>query len=299
MLDFGQIQSILKALPDPVFILTRSGRYAAIFGGIDTRYYHDGSHLVGQSMSDVLADEKTAWFLQVIESALARRSLVVVEYALSGRDIKGLPDEGPVSEIWFEGRVQALDFQVDGEDAVIWVASNISQRHDLEVQLRQQSETDPLTGLSNRRHMTAVLQEYLDVFLRYGSPLSVLIFDVDHFKTINDNFGHDAGDKVLVEIAAVCRRELRNTDVSLRFGGDEFVILMSHTTPDVAIKLAERLRSQIEMALHELLVGLSVTISGGLSALAQSDTGTDDVLKRADAALYQAKRLGRNRVISA
>ncbi|WP_157314013.1 GGDEF domain-containing protein [Chitinibacter sp. GC72] len=299
MLDLVQIQSILKALPDPVFVLTRSGRYAAIFGGIDTRYYHDGSHLVGQSMSDVLSDEKTAWFLQVIGQALVQRALLVVEYALSARDVKGLSSEGPVTEIWFEGRVQALDFQVDGEDAVIWVASNISQRHDLEVQLRQQSQTDPLTGLANRRHMTAVLQDYLEVFLRYGSPLSVLIFDVDHFKTINDSFGHDAGDKVLIEIAAVCRRELRNTDVSLRFGGDEFVILMSHTPPDVALTLAERLRGQIETSLHGLLAGRDVTISGGLSALNLADTSTNDVLKRADAALYQAKRLGRNRIASA
>jgi two-component system cell cycle response regulator len=107
MLDLVQIQSILKALPDPVFVLTRSGRYAAIFGGIDTRYYHDGSHLVGQLISDVLSDEKSAWFLQVIGQALAQRALLVVEYALSARDVKGLSSEGPPTEIWFEGRAGA------------------------------------------------------------------------------------------------------------------------------------------------------------------------------------------------
>lgn len=298
MLQLEQIQSVMKSLPDPVFILTRSGRYAAIFGGIDTRYYHDGSHLVGQMIADVLTDEKTAWFLQIIESALQRRSLVIVEYPLGRGDIKGLASEGPANDLWFEGRVQALDFQVDGEDAVLWVASNITQRHALEQQLRQQSETDPLTGLSNRRYMAAALQEALNVFLRYSTPTSILIFDVDHFKKINDTFGHAAGDKILIEIASVCRHTLRHTDVALRFGGDEFVILMSHTATHDALHLADRLRCDIESTLQGFVPNLHITISGGLSELSVSDTSTDDVLKRADSALYQAKKLGRNRIVA-
>ncbi|WP_028455667.1 diguanylate cyclase [Chitinilyticum litopenaei] len=298
MLDFSHIQSILKTLPDPVFILTRSGLYAGVFGGIDTRYYHDGSDLIGKRMDEVLSAEKTAWFLGVIEQALAQPGLHVVEYGLSGRDVLGLPDEGPAREIWFEGRVQALDFPVNGEAAVLWVASNITTRHELELQLRWQSSTDPLTGLPNRRHMADVLREYLEVFLRYQTPLSVLLFDVDHFKSINDELGHDVGDRVLIAIADICRNELRHTDVSVRFGGDEFVILLPHTGAAQAAPLVERLRQRVADELR-LLDGqpCSPTISGGLGELLATDTDAQQVLKRADAALYEAKRQGRNRIV--
>lgn len=148
-----QMSALLAALPDPVFVLTHSGLYAAIFGGTDTRYYHDGQWLVGQRLTDVLEADKADWFLQEIRHTLALGRLHVVEYSLSGHDIKGLSSEGPQEAIWFEGRVQPLDFLVLGEPAVLWVASNITARHDLEHRLRVLSETDELTGLPNRRHL--------------------------------------------------------------------------------------------------------------------------------------------------
>ena len=124
MFSEEQIADILAALPDPAFILTRSGCYAAIFGGSDLRYYHDGSGLIGKSLHDVLHTEKATWFAKEIEKALSSQQLHIVEYELAGSDVKGLED-GPSNVIWFEGRVQALNFQVLGEDAVLWVASNM------------------------------------------------------------------------------------------------------------------------------------------------------------------------------
>ena len=112
----AMLAATLGALPDPAFILTRNGRYAAVFGGSDKRYYHDGTGLVGLYIADVLEDEKTLWFLRQIDIALNARELHVVEYDLSRHDIKGLDSEGPVDAIWFEGRVQALGFAVDDED---------------------------------------------------------------------------------------------------------------------------------------------------------------------------------------
>ena len=114
----AMLAATLQALPDPAFILTCSGRYGAVFGGSDKRYYHDGSSLVGLTISDVLEDEKARWFLQQIDTALKSRELLVVEYGLSGHDVKGLTNEGPTDTIWFEGRVQphvgaeAADLQV-------------------------------------------------------------------------------------------------------------------------------------------------------------------------------------------
>ena len=293
-----QIAALLKALPDPAFILTRSGRYAAIFGGTDARYYHDGSGLVGKSISDVLNPEKSAWFGGQIALALAGGGLHVVEYPLHRNDIKGMDSDGPDETIWFEGRVQALDHLVAGEDAVLWVASNITASKKLEALLRMQSETDSLSGLANRRKLMAALTEHYGMFARYQTPTSVLIFDIDNFKGINDQYGHLAGDKAIAATADVCRRELRATDFPARLGGDEFVILMSHTSCDQALPIAERLRLRIAEHLAALgTLGAGATISGGLSEMASGDNGYEDVLKRADDALYRAKHEGRNRIV--
>lgn len=129
------LETILAAFPDPVFILTRNGRYAAVYGGTDARYYHDGSGLVGKNLYDVLKPEKAEWFLGEIAKTLDTGGLHIVEYGLSGNDVLGLDEKGPANVIWFEGRVQALDFLMDGEDAVLWVASNITHRITIEMQL--------------------------------------------------------------------------------------------------------------------------------------------------------------------
>lgn len=152
MINVEQMALVLEALPDPAFVLSRSGKYIAVFGGRDTRYYHNGSDLVGLYVADLIKPDKANWFLDQIDQAMASRKLLVVEYELGNRDVKGLPDEGPEQPIWFEGRIQALGFPVDGEDVALWVASNISERHELEVRLREQSDTDQLTGLFNRRN---------------------------------------------------------------------------------------------------------------------------------------------------
>ena len=292
-----QMAAILAALPDPAFILTRSGRYAAIFGGSDQRYYHDGAKLVGKRMSDLLHQEKAAWFLSEIAHALDTRALHVVEYRLAGCDVKGLESAGPEHTIWFEGRIKALDFPVDGEDAVLWVASNITERSALESQLRVLSETDSLSGMVNRRKLMTVLHEHYDTYVRYATPCALLIFDIDHFKHINDQYGHLSGDTAIQVTAGVCRAELRSTDIAARLGGDEFVVLMPHTTCEQAAPIAERLRVLVASQLRALgTLGEGATISGGLSELLPGDASSEEVLKRADDALYQAKRSGRNRI---
>ncbi len=289
-----QLFSILSALPDPAFILTRSGRYAAVFGGKDYRFYHDGSGLVGRSMFEVLKEEKARWFSREIRRALESRALHIVEYELAGSDVRGAGN-GPEQPICFEGRVQALDFLVDGEAAVVWVATNITDKNATQRKLRQLSETDALTGLYNRRKLIETLDDRLAAFEREQAPTSVLIFDLDNFKRINDEKGHHAGDEVLVEIARLCRQHLRQNDVVARFGGDEFVVVMPETCRSDALAIAERLRDHVPVSLRENLRYES-TISGGVSEFGLPDRSSDDVLRRADEGLYLSKRAGRNRV---
>ncbi|MCS6229869.1 GGDEF domain-containing protein [Shewanella baltica] len=299
MINIEQMALILDALPDPALILSKSGRYVAVFGGKDGRYYHDGSGLVGLYLADVLNPDKTNYFLGIIEQALASRALLIEEYELSNKDVKGLPDAGPDQPIWFEGRIQALDFLVNDEPVVLWVASNISKRHELELQLRQLSDTDQLTGLYNRRRLERDLTVQFDTFQRHRTPTSILILDLDHLKSINDQLGHHAGDKIIIAVAETCRTQFRKTDSAYRFGGDEFVIALPGVEQSQAVKFAEYLCDCFYSALQQHAVnGLFATVSIGVASIEALDTSYEDTLKRADAALYQAKRNGKNRVIS-
>ena len=297
MFSIEQITEILSALPDPAFILTRSGRYAGVYGGTDSRYYHDGSSLVGQTVNDVLQEDKASWFLGEIEQALQSKRLHVIEYGLSGSDVKGLDDDGPDYVIWFEGRVQALNFQVDNEDAVLWVASNITERHNLEEQLRSQSETDELTGLHNRRYFDQAVSTELNRARRYHEAISLFIFDADHFKTINDTQGHKVGDAVLREIASLITSNTRESDIVVRWGGEEFLVLMPHTSLAMAEKMANIFCQSIEA--HHFKHDIRMTISIGVAEWALESESVDELISRADEALYDAKHAGRNCVVCA
>jgi diguanylate cyclase (GGDEF)-like protein len=162
-------------------------------------------------------------------------------------------------------------------------------------QLRQLSETDALTGLYNRRKLIETLDQRLTVFEREKSQTSVLVFDLDNFKRLNDEMGHHAGDTALIEIARLCRQHLRQDDMIARFGGDEFVVVMPGTRQTDALEIAERLRERVPAILRESLRYES-TISGGVAEFGLPDRSSSDILKRADEGLYLSKRSGRNRV---
>lgn len=300
MLTSDQQAAILAALPDVALVLTRRGQYAAVLGGGDQRFYHDGSPLVGKFMHEVLPAAKADWFLEQVQRTLRERRLCIVEYELDGGDVSGLSDTGPDGALWFEGRIQPLPGLFFGEPAVLWVASNITERHRLEAQLRLLSDTDELTGLYNRRKLMSAIAAAFEDFNRYRVPTTVFIFDLDSFKRINDELGHHAGDTTIRAVADICKRALRKNDLVARLGGDEFIVLMAHTDQDQAVQLAERLRLEIarELSALNLLAG-SGTISGGIGRFDAQDRSVDDVLKRADAALYTAKKRGRNQIVVA
>ncbi|HKG00167.1 MAG TPA: PleD family two-component system response regulator [Xanthobacteraceae bacterium] len=161
--------------------------------------------------------------------------------------------------------------------------------------------TDSLTGLHNRRYMESHLAALLEQAAARGKPLAVLVLDIDHFKTINDGYGHAAGDDVLREFAARVRRSVRGIDLACRYGGEEFVIVMPETDMAIASVVAERLRRRIAsepFAIGQPGQAIEVTISIGLSALAGAHDSAAAILSRADQALYRAKRDGRNRVVA-
>ncbi|QXE07550.1 MULTISPECIES: GGDEF domain-containing protein [Pseudomonas] len=168
-------------------------------------------------------------------------------------------------------------------------------REHLEEQ-RQKALIDPLTGLPNRAAWSERLEHEIRQWQQHGNTLSLAMLDLDHFKRINDNYGHLAGDKVLKIIATVLRKRLRGADFIARFGGEEFVLLLPATTPAVGAKLLETLRAAIEACpFHFKGERVTITISMGLASFKPGEH-SDLVLKRADQALYRAKNGGRNRV---
>lgn len=163
---------------------------------------------------------------------------------------------------------------------------------------RRESLTDPLTGLANRRWFDERLAEEVAKAERTGAPLSIALVDLDHFKEINDRFGHDAGDEVLRQFAALARERLRRSDRPCRTGGEEFALLLPGTTEEEAVRLVDRLRQDVALTAFTAVRTRRVTISGGVARWRRGETAAD-LLRRADAALYAAKRGGRNRIVSA
>jgi two-component system cell cycle response regulator len=164
----------------------------------------------------------------------------------------------------------------------------------------EMSVTDALTGLHNRRYMEGHLRTLVAEAARTGRPLSMLVADIDHFKAVNDTYGHDAGDAVLKEFSVRIKRNTRGVDLACRLGGEEFVIIMPDTDIERAYQVGERLRAGI--AAEEFAISddqsIRVTASVGIGTLEGPNDTPETMFKRADNALYMAKRNGRNRVVS-
>jgi two-component system cell cycle response regulator len=161
--------------------------------------------------------------------------------------------------------------------------------------------TDPLTGLHNRRYLDAHLPKLLARAVARRRPLSVMMADIDRFKTINDRWGHSSGDDVLREFADRLRQNIRGIDLICRFGGEEFVVVMPDTEHDMAEMVAERLRVAIAREPFTVDGGknaIAVTTSVGVVGCANGNDDPADLIKRADIALYDAKSKGRNRVVA-
>lgn len=177
------------------------------------------------------------------------------------------------------------------EEANASLEKEIEERKKIESKLEQLATTDPLTLLYNRRKFDELLEFEIEKDKRYQLGLSLIYCDIDHFKTINDTYGHHVGDEILISFAKLLKEELRESDIVARWGGEEFIILIPSQTEDIAIKIAEKMRKSIEESSF-LKIG-TVTASFGVTHYIDYDT-KKSIFKRADEALYKAKQNGRN-----
>jgi len=166
----------------------------------------------------------------------------------------------------------------------------------LKEDLEQNALTDPLTGCINKKQIEYLAEEFLKNFLRYNSPFSILMLDIDFFKKVNDTYGHLAGDLILKEVSQIIKYLVRDSDVCGRFGGEEFLILTPNTKLTGALKLAKRIKKEIESKNFEFEgKNIKVTVSIGITSASKTDS-VYSLIERADIALYDAKEKGRNRV---
>lgn len=223
---------------------------------------------------------------QQVRSHLAHHHRSVIVFKQSIQVLNQHPDEVDWQKLSAEAEKMLAPTQQ--------LAAQIAQAYDL---IRQQANqlvsfaevrTDPLTGLSNRRALDEALTSLLTLRARYGNLFSVVFFDIDHFKRINDERGHVQGDQVLQQLAAIFDQYVRETDIAARFGGEEFVIVLPGANLEGACIFAERMRVTVQKLCQ-------LTISGGVAEAAEDDN-VASLLQRADAALYAAKNDGRNRV---
>lgn len=168
----------------------------------------------------------------------------------------------------------------------------------METQIREatlQSITDPLTGLYNRQFIKHDIERHVLQAQRYEQPMSLFFIDVDHFKHINDTYGHATGDSILKILSRCFKNSLRGSDIVARYGGDEFIVCLPGTDHPAAMQVAEKIRTEIANLDHDLPDGCKISVSIGLTEM-QQDENFNSMLNRADKAMYQAKVAGRNRV---
>ncbi len=175
------------------------------------------------------------------------------------------------------------------------VATDITAEVDLTIAYERMAVTDRLTGLTNRRGVEQILRRELSGAGRYGLPLSLVLLDVDHFKLVNDQHGHDVGDQVLRGVGRTLARQLRDSDTAARWGGEEFLLVLPSTGAEAGMICAERVRKAVGASPSP--TGAPVTISGGLVQYAAGET-LEQVLGRADKNLYEAKHRGRDRIVA-
>jgi len=173
----------------------------------------------------------------------------------------------------------------------IYIFVNILEK--TEEMSRLQAITDPLTQLFNRRHFVELSNQFLLLSQRNATSLSLAYLDLDNFKRINDQHGHEVGDRVLQKVSKVLKDKVRNSDVVARFGGEEFIILFTNSNPQDALKACETIRKAIEET--DMPEDVNITISIGMSGV--GDDSINEAMKRADKALYEAKNKGRNRIV--
>jgi len=247
-------------------------------------YGYSQEDMQAMNMSQINALDEEEMFREMDLAREEKRAYFILPHILADRSIRDV-------------EVYSGPIMVRGRQLLYSVIHDVTNRIRLENEMKALATTDALTGVDNRHQFFSRGSQEFRRALRYKKPLTLLMLDIDYFKSINDSYGHQAGDEVLRELARSASSLLRESDVFGRLGGEEFAVVLPETGLKLGMEVAERLRgrlSEVTVVFEE--EEISFTVSIGATLARRSDKAIEDVIKRADEALYKAKRMGRNRV---
>jgi diguanylate cyclase (GGDEF)-like protein len=238
----------------------------------------------------------------IVMTAFSTEDLAIEAVRLGAYDYLKKPvDDLGLFALLIRQILQKQALRQENQRLVEDLQSRNQQLHDANARLVSMATTDPLTGVYNRRYILARLEQQFTESKRYGEPFAVVMADLDHFKAINDRFGHQVGDEVLRHVVGTIRRMIRSSDLFGRYGGEEFLLILQRAEPEVALRTADRLRAEVRDCPCRIAGEvIPVTVSMGLMHYpSQGADSAEDVVRAADAALYRAKAEGRDRVVMA
>ncbi|ACS78981.1 diguanylate cyclase with PAS/PAC and GAF sensors [Maridesulfovibrio salexigens DSM 2638] len=284
-----QFERLVELSPDMVSLLDSDYRYVMVNDSYVRFFDKPKEYFLGRPVYEVTGKD-----------VFDDRSKKLIDSAFAGQTtgFEAWVDLPLVGKRFFSVTYHPVDSVVGDGRLVSITAHDITEQKEMLEEVKRLASTDYLTGAHNRRHFMSRAETELDRLTRYGGELYLMMLDIDHFKNINDTYGHSVGDVVLKEMVKCCIETLRTSDVFGRLGGEEFAALLVHGSIDSAIQVAERLREAIEDM--EVRIGrhvVKLTVSIGLTMVC-ADEDIEIALKHADKCLYQAKEQGRNRVVS-
>jgi diguanylate cyclase (GGDEF)-like protein/PAS domain S-box-containing protein len=279
-------RTIFDCAGDSLFVHDFEGRFLDVNRVAWERLGYSREELLARSMIDIDSAESAEKISKILSQIENTRE--------ASFETRHFCIDGTALNVWINSR----RIEYGAQQAVLSVVRDISDRKKMEEKLRSLATKDPLTGASNRRHFMECVRKELLRSRRYDSPMPVLILDVDYFKIINDSYGHDVGDEVLIAVVNTCLATLRSTDTFGRLGGEEFAAVLAQTDAAGALMTAERLREALaQMTVLTASGPIRLTVSIGVAMAEAHDASVEEVMKRADMALYEAKSKGRNRVV--
>ncbi|WP_163291937.1 diguanylate cyclase [Desulfovibrio sp. JC022] len=284
-----QFERIIAVSPDMISLVDSEYRYVMVNRSYEKRFNKPSEFFVGKSVSEVVGHD-----------VFEKHSKPMIDSALAGgtTNFEAWLELPSIGKRFFSVTYHPVESTVDGDRLVSITAHDITEQKEMLEEVKRLASTDYLTGASNRRSFMDRAETELDRLARYGGELYLMMLDIDHFKNVNDTYGHSVGDIVLKELVKCCISTLRTSDVFGRLGGEEFAALLVHGSVESAMQVAERLRAAIEdLEVHAGNHVVKFTVSIGLTMVC-ADEDIEVALKHADNCLYQAKEQGRNRVVS-
>ncbi|WP_320009349.1 diguanylate cyclase [Maridesulfovibrio sp.] len=284
-----QFERLVEVSPDLVSLIDRKYCYVMVNDSYVRLFNKPKSFFLGKSVYEIVG-----------RTIFDTQTKALIDEAFTGKitSFEAWIDVPSLGKRYFSVTYHPVDSSVDEERLVSITAHDITEQQKMLDKVKLLASTDPLTGANNRRYFMDRAVVEMERLQRYGGGLFLMMLDIDHFKYVNDSYGHNTGDLVLKEFVKCCHATLRKSDVFGRLGGEEFAALLVHGTLADAQQVAERLRRNIEsLEVHAGGHVVKCTVSIGLTSV-RGDTDVETVLKLADKCLYQAKDEGRNRVVS-